>query len=164
MPQDETPNDESIDSNSSTEHDANNTGEAPSAHQEQLPPASGNSASTDNVNNSGKSDSEARMLGALSHGLGIVAPVLAPLIIWLVKREDLPQIDRPCKEALNFQITWCIVLIIIATPSTCIPFFACLGLPVLGLLGVGVMVLQIIATVAAAEGRDYRYPINVRIL
>ena len=31
--------------------------------------------------------------------------VLGPLVVWLVKRNEMPMVDRHGKEALNFQIT-----------------------------------------------------------
>lgn len=116
-------------------------------------------------------DGEARMLGALAHGLGICAPIIAPLVIWLVKKEELPAIDQPCKEALNFQLTFhgSIFLIGILTciPSVVLPPLGCLIIPIyllLGVIGLIALVLQIVATVAVYEGKPYRYPVNIRMV
>jgi uncharacterized Tic20 family protein len=42
------------------------------------------------------------LLGVFLHFPG---HVLAPLIVWLVKRDESPEIDAHGKEALNFQIS-----------------------------------------------------------
>jgi uncharacterized Tic20 family protein len=44
-------------------------------------------------------------MGMLCHLLGIFTSFLAPLIIWLIKKDTSPWIDHQGKEALNFQIT-----------------------------------------------------------
>lgn len=106
----------------------------------------------------------ARTIAAAAHGLGLVAPIIGALFVWLLKKDELPQIDRPCKEALNFQIFYCALLFILLVPTTCIPFAICITGPVLGVLILGIIVLEIIATVAVAEGKDYRYPVNIRLI
>ena len=42
------------------------------------------------------------LLGVVLH---IPGALLGPLIVWLVKRGDSPEIDAHGKEALNFQIS-----------------------------------------------------------
>ena len=46
---------------------------------------------------------------------GFVFPlgnILAPLILWLIKRTDSPYLDRAGKEAINFQISYTIYAIV----------------------------------------------------
>ena len=59
-------------------------------------------------------DQKQRTMGMLCHLLaliGIVAtantfgPFIGPLIVWLVKKDEMPFVDDQGKEALNFQIT-----------------------------------------------------------
>ncbi|HMH34097.1 MAG TPA: DUF4870 domain-containing protein [Puia sp.] len=40
--------------------------------------------------------------------------ILGPLIVWQIKKNELPEIDRHGKESLNFQITMSIIGIIFA--------------------------------------------------
>ena len=42
------------------------------------------------------------LIGYLGNGIG---SVIAPLILWLVKKDSLPVVDRHGKEALNFNIS-----------------------------------------------------------
>ena len=69
---------------------------------------------------------DARMWAMLCHlgGLAALIPfpfagIVAPLIIWLVKKEDHPFIDESGKEALNFQITIAI-MVLISCADSCI--------------------------------------------
>src|SRR5687768_9744196 len=51
-------------------------------------------------------------LAALS---GFVIPlgnVLGPLVVWLIKKDTMPLVDKHGKEALNFQITVTIAMVI----------------------------------------------------
>jgi uncharacterized Tic20 family protein len=94
--------------------------------------------------------------------LGLIFPfgnLLGPLILWQLKKETDPFIDAQGKEALNFQITValaavvCFMLIIVV-----------IGFPLLMLVGVGALVLTIIAGIKANEGVAYRYPFTWRLI
>ena len=85
--------------------------------------------------------------------------VLAPLVIWLIKRADNPQIDATGKEVLNFQISYSIytgVAILL-----CLVLLGFLILPVV--LGVWI-VCMILAAVKTSTGETYRYPFTIRFL
>ncbi|RMQ49147.1 hypothetical protein ALQ04_00279 [Pseudomonas cichorii] len=85
--------------------------------------------------------------------------LLGPLIIWQLKKDTDPFIDAQGKEALNFQIT-----VSIAATVSLLLFVLVIGIPMLLLVGIGAMVLTIIAGVKANEGVDYRYPFTWRLL
>jgi len=90
---------------------------------------------------------------------------LGPLIIWLVKRETMPFVDDQAKEALNFGITLtiaCIVLLILTIMSLGIG--AILTIPLFLAIGLGALVLVIIAAVKANQGVAYRYPLTLRLV
>ena len=109
-------------------------------------------------------DSNARTMGMLCHLLALVQFLgipgfIGPLALWLIKREEHPFIDRNGKEALNFQLSVLIYLVV----STL------LALLVIGfLMLIAVMILNIVYTVIAAikasEGKDYRYPFTIRFI
>lgn len=126
-----------------------------------------NTASAEDINaaSEGLPPGEARTLAALAHGLGIIAPIVAPLIIWLAKKDALPAMVPQCKEAINFQLTFHGTLILLACaaclPTLFIPFFGCLSVPLLCLVLLTVVVFQIIATVSVFEGRNYQYPFRI---
>ena len=98
----------------------------------------------------------AALLGLFFHFLG---HLLGPLIVWLVKRGDSPEVDAHGKESLNFQISMLIYDAIAAI--LCVVF---IGIPILIALWVLNTVLVIIASIQASEGKFYRYPITIRLI
>src|SRR6266568_2975770 len=56
--------------------------------------------------------SDEKTMAVLSHILTLVAPILAPLIIYLVKKNESRFVEWHAKESLNFQITIAIIIII----------------------------------------------------
>jgi uncharacterized Tic20 family protein len=100
--------------------------------------------------------SDEKTMAILSHILTLVAAILAPLIIYLVKKDDSVFVSTHAKESLNFQLT---VLII------CIGLFiTIIGILLLWIVGIVSLVLVIVATIKASEGKMYRYPINFRLI
>ncbi|MHC5002999.1 MAG: DUF4870 domain-containing protein [Planctomycetota bacterium] len=94
--------------------------------------------------------------GLLGNGIGFL---IGPLILWLVKREDHPFIDDHGKEAVNFQITMMIAIIVSA-----MLLFVVIGIFILPLLGIFNVVCVTIAGVKAANGEWFRYPCTIRFL
>lgn len=115
-------------------------------------------------------DSEARMWAAFGHLAGLVyllgvPGVLGSLVIWLWKRGEHPLVDEHGKEAVNFQITLLLYnLAIVATAFLTCGLGVILLAPLLAVVAVLVVVLPIIATVQASEGRPYRYPLTIRLI
>ena len=98
----------------------------------------------------------AALAGLLGNGIGFL---VGPLIVWLIKREDHPFIDGQGKEAVNFQLTMIIALIL------CVPlFFVIIGLPIAIFIGILMVVLPIIAAIKSNNGVEFRYPLSVRII
>lgn len=113
------------------------------------------------------STTEERTTGLLLHlsqFLGLALPILAviaPLIVWQVKREQSKYLDWHGKEAVNFQITAFIAYCITAVFA----FVTCgagglLFLP----LFVAEVVCVILAAVRANEGKCWRYPFTIRLV
>lgn len=85
--------------------------------------------------------------------------IISPLIIWLIKKDELPFVDDQGKEVVNFQITLTIYLI-----ASTILSFLLVGIPLLiGLLIFG-FIVTIIAAMKANDGEKYRYPMNIRFI
>ena len=88
--------------------------------------------------------------------LGFIFPfgnLLGPLIVWQIKRESDPFVDRQGKEALNFQST-----VSLAVMVSFLLMLVVIGFFLLWLVSIGALVLTIIAGIKANEGLDYRYP------
>src|SRR3954469_14432457 len=97
-----------------------------------------------------------KTIALLSHVLTLVAAFLAPLIIYIVKKDESAFVASHAKESLNFQITIFLVIIIL-----CITI---VGILLVWFVAVASLVLVIIATIRASEGKLYRYPINIRFI
>src|SRR5215210_3202581 len=92
--------------------------------------------------------------------------VIAPLIIWQMKRSEFPLVDEHGKESFNFQLSMFIYLLAGAV-LTFIGMLFCLGwllIPVLVAAHYAAIVFGIIAGVKANDGVMYRYPLNLRLI
>lgn len=100
------------------------------------------------------------LIGGLltGHWLGIGC-FLAPLIIWLVKKDTMPFVADQAKEALNFNITVAIAGLICG-----LLMFVLVGFVLLPVLGIVWLVLIIMAAIKANEGVSYRYPFALRLI
>ncbi len=102
------------------------------------------------------------MAAHLSALAGIIVPfgnVIGPLIAWLVKRDQSPLVDREGKEALNFQISMTIYMLVSA-----LLIFAFIGVPLLLVVCVMDLILTIVAAIKTSSGESYRYPFTIRFL
>ena len=99
----------------------------------------------------------------LSALAGFVVPALGhvfgPLIVWLIKRADSPEIDAHGKEALNFQIS--MLMYNLVAGVLCLVLIGFFLLAILHILNV---VFVIIAALKAGEGEMYRYPLTIRLI
>lgn len=84
----------------------------------------------------------------------ILSGIIAPLIVWQIKKDDHPFIDEHGKEALNFQISMGIYSLV---SLLLIPVF-CIGAFLLPAVGIVNLVFLLIAGVKANNGQSYWYP------
>jgi hypothetical protein len=96
------------------------------------------------------------LLGLLLHFLG---HLLGPLIVWLLKRGDSPEIDTHGKESINFQLS-----MLIYDAIAVVLCFVLIGIPILIVLWILNTVLVIVASVKASEGKLFRYPFTIRLI
>jgi hypothetical protein len=108
---------------------------------------------------------EERTMALLTHlsGLaGFVVPfgnIIAPLIIWQIKKDQSAFVNDQGKEAVNFQISF--TLYAIAAGLLILLAVGVLLLPLVGLAG---LILMIIAALKANQGVAYRYPFTLRLI
>lgn len=88
-------------------------------------------------------------------GLGFIAP----LVIWLIKRDEDAFVEYWAREALNFQLTLLIWIIV-----GIVTLIIIVGIFILIAVGIGAFVLAIIAGVKAASGEFWRYPLTIRFV
>ena len=102
------------------------------------------------------------MLCHFSAFAGLIFPFgnfLAPLIIWMIKKEEMPFVEDQGKEVLNFQISMTIYLLI--SGILCIIL---IGIPIVIGLVIFCFIITIIAAISANDGKAYRYPVNLRLI
>ena len=93
-------------------------------------------------------------LGALAGFLVPFGNIIAPLIIWLTKKEESAFVDDQGKESLNFQISMTIYFAVAFVLS-----FVVIGLVIMPALGIFQLVMVIMAGVKANNGEKFRYPL-----
>ncbi len=96
------------------------------------------------------------LLGVFLHFPGHVIP---PLIIWLAKRDDSPELDAHGKEAVNFQIS-----MLIYNAVAAVFCLVLIGFVFLAILWVLNAILVIVAAIQASDGKFYRYPLTIRFI
>ena len=73
--------------------------------------------------------------------------VVGPLVLWLLQKDTNPVVSQEGKKVLNFNISWTIWMVV-----TC---------------GIGFLpwlVIQIIATLKAANNEPFNHPLSIRFL
>lgn len=127
------------------------------------PPAAAsiNPAASDEINK------DAKMWAMFCHLAGLAlftsipfANIIGPLIIWLIKKDDYTFVNDQGKEALNFQISIAIY-VLVSLVTLCFP-------PLFALIALALMVVNvvfiIIASIESNKGTAYRYPLSLRLV
>ncbi|MBF0812188.1 MULTISPECIES: DUF4870 domain-containing protein [Staphylococcus] len=102
-------------------------------------------------------DADARLMATLIYVLSFFTSLIAPLIIWLIKRDESPFVDRAGKNYLNFLLSY-LIWITVAT----IAIFIIIGIIILPILVLLNFIFTIVAAVKAYNGEDYLPPLSIR--
>lgn len=94
----------------------------------------------------------------ICHISGLVGFV-GPLVVWLIKGKDDPQINTHGKAALNFQISMMIYYAVASVLTLLI-----IGMFLLPVLGIFDLICVIIATVKASNGELFSYPLSLKLI
>ncbi|HEY2250090.1 MAG TPA: DUF4870 domain-containing protein [Planctomycetaceae bacterium] len=94
---------------------------------------------------------------------------LGPLIVWLIKKDEMQFVDDQGKEALNFQLNVFIVgaaisIVVLPVAVLTLGLGLLLLLPVWIGLGVVDIILSIVAAISVNGGATYRYPFIIRLV
>jgi uncharacterized Tic20 family protein len=85
--------------------------------------------------------------------------IFGPLLIMLIAGPQRPLTRANAVEALNFQLTM-LIGIVVSIPL----LFVLVGLITLPIIVIGGIVLSILAAVAAGRREVYRYPLTIRMV
>lgn len=96
------------------------------------------------------------ILAHLAYLLGGLGFIIAPLVIFLLRKED-PFVYHHAKQALVAHLA--ILAASVITSLLCILLIGFLLVPVLALLWLLLLITSIIAAVKAADGQFYEYPL-----
>jgi uncharacterized protein len=120
--------------------------------------------------------------------IGVIIPipflaVLVPCVVWQIGRDRHPFIDDQGREAINFQFSMSIYLVIAFILGLLLLFVTCsvaltgsntasnlfgwawiTCLVFLALFGTFQLCVIILAAVKASQGQSYRYPFTIRFL
>jgi uncharacterized Tic20 family protein len=120
------------------------------------------------ISEANKPGKDACTWAMLSHIFGLswlifpfipIGGVIGALIIWQIKKDQHPFVDRHGKESLNFQISMLIYGIVAG-----MSILMCVGAFLLPAVVIADVVFVIIAAIKASQGEEYRYPITIRFV
>ncbi|MFL6561279.1 MAG: DUF4870 domain-containing protein [Bacillus sp. (in: firmicutes)] len=100
-----------------------------------------------------------RLFAAGIYVLSIFFPVIAPLVIWLIKKDESSFIDYHGREYFNFLISYTVYLTVAG-----ISMIILIGFVLLPIVGVMLFIFTIIAAIKAYEGNEYRFPLIFRLI
>ncbi len=116
------------------------------------------------------------MISHLSTFAGFLFPfgnLIAPLVIWLSKKDQDEFISDQAKEVLNFQITISLlfllgfIIVIIQAfrvNENNFPLSIFVILILLGIVWMYDLIITLIGAIKANDGVRYRYPMNIRFI
>ncbi len=100
-------------------------------------------------------------LSILSGYLVFGAGLIVPIVLWQVKKDELPGIDVHGKNAVNWIISF--VIYFVAAAVVAIVTFGILFIIPLAVAVVG-LIFPIIAGIKANEGKIWTYPLSIKFI
>ena len=117
------------------------------------------------ANNNNKQSNDEKTMAMLCHLAalaGFIVPfgsIIGPLIVWLVKKDEMEVVDRHGRASLNFQLTMLIAFIVCF-----LLIFVAIGVVLLPLVAIFSFVMVIIVSIKAYEGKEFKYPLCIKFL
>ncbi|NLO20803.1 MAG: DUF4870 domain-containing protein [Syntrophomonadaceae bacterium] len=110
-------------------------------------------------------------LAALALYLGIpFGNILGPIIIWLIKKDEIPLVDEQGKESLNFQISLLlyaaaavVLIVVFSLTIILIPLAVVLAVLLMAFALIN-LILIIIAALKVSNGESFNYPCTIRFI
>lgn len=110
-----------------------------------------------------KEDKQLLIITHLSQLLDLVTGIggtIAPIIIWVLKKDEILNMDEHGKGIVNFRISMLIYALI------CVPLILLLGLGILGFIAIGILtiVFPIINAIRVSNNQEPNYPLSIKFL
>lgn len=98
-------------------------------------------------------------LSQLANYIVPLSGIVAPIVIWQLKKEEFPELDTHGKIVANWLISALIYSIVCL-----VLLFVLIGLPLLLILGALCIIFPIIGCVKASSGIPWKYPMSIKFL
>lgn len=85
--------------------------------------------------------------------------LFAPLLVLLIKGNESAYVRKHAVESLNFQLNALVYSVVFA-----LLIFLLVGFVLLPLYGIFYVVVVVLGTVRAGSGKEFRYPLTVRVV
>ena len=110
----------------------------------------------------GMAENSYLLLMHLSQFFGFIIPGLgfaAPIIMWLLNKDNSAKTDQHGKNIVNFMISMFIYYAV-----ACVLFLILIGIPLLVLLGIMQFIFIILAALKANNGEYWEYPLSIKFI
>jgi len=115
-----------------------------------------------NINLPSKIERTWAMLCHVSIFIGMIIPfgnILAPLVIWLIKKDEMSFVKDQGIQVLNFQISMTIYLIL-----SIFLIILLIGIPIIFGLFIINFISTIIGAIQSNDGKFYRYSFSIQFI
>ncbi len=85
--------------------------------------------------------------------------VIGPLIVWLVKKEEMPLVAEHGRKSLNFQLTMMIAYIVCF-----MLMFVVVGVILLPLVALFSLIMVVVSAIKANDGKEVKYPMAIEFI
>mgnify|MGYP003627252348 FL=1 len=110
-----------------------------------------------------KEDKQLLVITHLSQLLDFVTGIggfIVPLVLWLVKKDEVYKMNEQGKAIINFRISMFIYILI------CIPLIILFGLGIVGLIVISIfyLIFPIINAIKVSNNEEPNYPFSIRFI
>lgn len=88
-----------------------------------------------------------------------LAGLIAPIVIWQLKKQEMPELDAHGKMVANF-----IINMLIYSAIACVLALVLIGFLIFVVLGVIAVAYPLIGGIKASNGEFWKYPLVIEIL
>ncbi|WP_284139372.1 MULTISPECIES: DUF4870 domain-containing protein [unclassified Virgibacillus] len=106
-----------------------------------------------------RTTSDDRLFAMLIYLVSLFVPIIGPLIIWMIKRDESEFVDYHGKEYFNFFISFAIYSFISG-----ILILVLIGILLIFIVGALALIFTLIALFKAYNGERYRIPLVFRLI
>jgi uncharacterized Tic20 family protein len=96
------------------------------------------------------------LYAVLMHLSQFISYIIIPLVMWIIGKDKSRNIDQHGKNIINFTISYAIYSLAL--------LITIIGIPLLIIVAILVAIFIIIATIKAANGEAWKYPLSIEFI